>query len=94
MKRIVLCAGAALLALSAQADWIANDGTDSVRLTEKPCALDIPQREVMLAGSAVVAGEQWVLCWAPVSLQHIRLVYEDGDVGLVNIRDLMPAPEA
>jgi hypothetical protein len=94
MKRILVCAGIAMLAFSASADYIARQGNDYVRLTDKPCALNLPQKDKMLAAFAVINGKSFNACWAPVAGQQIGLLYEDGDQGLLPMSDLVPAPEA
>lgn len=93
MKRFIL-ASAALLAFSASADYIARQGKDYVRFSEGPCVLDVEQKDVMLSAVAVIGGKEFKACWAPISLQYIHVLYEDGDQGLVPVKDLKPAQGA
>lgn len=93
MKRYLI---AALLcaASTAHADFIASDGKNSIRLMTVPCELPIPQRDVMLAASAVVDGKSWKACWAPVSREAIGVVYEDGDQQMLPVSIFRRTPEA
>lgn len=93
MKR-ALCAGLALLAFSAQADFITNNGRDSVRLMTTECLLPIPQKDVMLAAVAVIGGKEWQACWAPISREWIGLIFSDGDTGQIPTSEFRRAPEA
>lgn len=90
----VLIAGLALLASAAQADYIATDGKSHVRLTAAECALDIPQKAVMLAASAVIEGQAWVACWAPLNREAILLIYSDGDQAVLPVSAFKRLPEA
>jgi hypothetical protein len=90
MKRIVLCAGAALLAFSATADSaIFRAGADSVEITEEPChaavvAL-IPAEVVQhfRAANAVIGGKLIQACWALRADGMVVIAYSDGDTGLL-----------
>ena len=94
MKRYIVGAGIAMLAFSAQADFLASDGKNTIRLATVPCELDLPTRDVMLAASAVIDGKNWKACWAPVSRDAIAVIFEDGDQLMLPVSILRRAPEA
>jgi hypothetical protein len=92
MKR-ALCAGFALLALSASADSaIFRAGADSVEITEEACHAAvvplIPAEivEHFRAANAVIGGRLMQACWAVrADNQYVHLYYSDGDEGLVHL---------
>jgi hypothetical protein len=98
MKRLLIAALAAGLAVSAHADLVGTNGVDTVRLTDAPCpekiAAQAPPylRDKMRAAIADVAGTRYEACWALVAPGAVGLVYEDGDQGLVPFSDFKPAP--
>ena len=91
MKRAFVCAGIAVLALSAQADdMVFRQGDVSVRLTQEPCA--VPQAIVMLWGvmeKAALAAEvtegtrKTAGCWVIDADGDVALVTEDGRGGYI-----------
>ena len=93
MKFALLCA-AALLAGPALADeLVASNGSDSVRLTDKPCSSDqvlqrlTPRfREVMRDATASVGGQSFRACWV-TNGDAAHLLYEDGDQGIIPLAD-------
>ena len=93
MKFALLCA-AALLAAPALADeLVASNGTDSVRLSDKPCSSEpvlqrlTPRfREVMREATASVGGQQYRACWI-TNGDSAHLLYEDGDQGIIPLAD-------
>lgn len=93
MKFALLCA-AALFAAPALADeLVASNGSDSVRLTDKPCSskpvLDrlTPRfREMMRDASATVGGQPYRACWI-TNGDSAHLLYEDGDQGIIPLAD-------
>lgn len=92
MKRTLVCAGFALLALSAQADSaIFRAGADSVEITEEPCHASvvplIPAEilEHFRAANAVISGKLIQACWALRADGYAHIMYADGDQGLVHV---------
>jgi hypothetical protein len=93
MRFALLCA-AALLAAPALADeLVASSGNDSVRLSDSPCSSEEvlnrlkPQfRAVLRDATAVVQGQTFKACWV-VEGHAAHLLYEDGDQGLIPLRD-------
>lgn len=93
MKIALVCA-AALLAAPALADeLVASNGSDSVRLSDKPCASEpvlkrlTPRfREVMREATAVVGGQPYRACWI-TNGELAHLLYEDGDQGIIPLAD-------
>ena len=90
MKRILVGAGAALLALSAYADSaIFRAGADSVEITEEPCHASVvallPADAVQhfRAANAVIGGQLIQACWALRADGMVVLAYSDGDQGLL-----------
>ena len=94
MKFALLCVAAAFVAAPALADeLVASNGSDSVRLSDKPCSSDqvlkqlTPKfREQMKEASAVVDGQNFRACWI-VDGESAHLLYEDGDQGLIPLTD-------
>ena len=93
MKFALVCA-AALVATPAFADeLVASNGSDFVRLTDKPCASDpvlkrlTPRfRDVMREATATVSGQQYRACWIKNG-DAAHLLYEDGDQGIIPLSD-------
>jgi len=93
MKFALLCA-AALVAAPALADeLVASNGTDSVRLSDKPCSSEqvlkrlTPRfREVMRDATATVGGQMYRACWI-TNGDAAHLLYEDGDQGIIPLAD-------
>lgn len=93
MRFALLCA-AALLAAPALADeLVASNGNDSVRLSSTPCTSDEvlnrlqPQfRAALRDATATVQGKTFKACWV-VEGHAAHLLYEDGDQGLIPLRD-------
>jgi hypothetical protein len=95
MRSILIAAALSLAAGNAMADFIASNGSDSMRLTMRACELDnIAQKDVMLAAVAVVDGKTWRACWAPVSREQVYILYEDGDASLLPLGAFRKLPEA
>jgi hypothetical protein len=92
MRALIACL--ALVATAAQADsMVASNGRDSVRLLDVPCSSDAvlqrvnPRvREQMRDARATVGGEDYHACWI-VYGDSARLMYEDGDQGLIPLTD-------
>jgi hypothetical protein len=92
--RFALFCAAALLAAPALADeLVASSGNDSVRLSTAPCSSDQvlnrlqPQLRAQLRdATAVVQGKIFKACWV-VEGHAAHLLYEDGDQGLIPLRD-------
>jgi hypothetical protein len=81
----------AALSMSASADWEARSGSDRVRLTEAPCTsaavLEQIAARAMDAGNfrtaiAFVGGRTYNACWTNEGIA-VRLIYEDGDHGMI-----------
>lgn len=96
---LILAAAAALVAGSALAgELVARNGKDEVRLSDAPCA--VPQVLPLIppqaqgefrAARATIDGQSYLACWRPYG-EGVHLIYEDGDQGMVPLRDLKPAP--
>jgi hypothetical protein len=94
MRFALFCAAAALAAAPALAEEvIASSGTDSVRLSDKPCTsqqvlalLEPSLRPALRDASAVVQGQLFKACWV-VHGDAAHLLYEDGDQGLIPLAD-------
>jgi hypothetical protein len=95
MRLFLLCA--ALAAAPAMAgDLVARQGGDSVRLVDEPCKSELvlallePRiQPEYKAASAVVQGRTFAGCWRKTG-DVVRLLYEDGDEGIVPVTDLKP----
>jgi hypothetical protein len=101
MKRFPAFLLFALLALPALADdFIASNGRDSVRLTQGPCPKDIlalmrPEiHDVVKAAVTKVNGKEFRGCWMVQPSGVVTLLYEDGDEGVVPLKDFKRAPGA
>lgn len=94
MKFALVCAAAALLAAPAMADeLVASNGSDSVRLLDKPCTSEkvLSQlrpgfRNSLRQAAAVVSGQSFEACWI-VQGETAHLLYEDGDQGIIPLSD-------
>jgi hypothetical protein len=93
MRYAILCA-AALLAVPAFADEVVvSNGSDTVRLSDKPCTSEQVLKQLpssvhhtLKAASAVVEGHEFIACWRlEGNLAH--LLYEDGDQGLIPVKE-------
>jgi len=92
--RFALFCAAALLAGPVLADeLVASSGNDSVRLSSNPCSseevlnrLHPQMRAALRDATAVVQGKTFKACWA-VEGRAAHLLYEDGDQGLIPLRD-------
>ena len=97
MKAVVFCAVlASAMAPALAQELVARDGDDSVRLADAPCKsetvlsrLEPHIRGDFKAASAVVQGQTFVACWREMG-NAAYLVYEDGDQGIIPMRDLKP----
>ena len=92
MKRILVCAGIAMLAFSAQADLVATNGENSLRLKQEPCtnATIVPMireefRPQFKAGSAEIAGKRFQTCWIDTGDGVYFVMFDDGDDASVPI---------
>lgn len=92
--RFALFCAAALLAGPVLADeLVASSGNDSVRLSSNPCSSEQvlnrlkPQfRAELRDATAVVQGKTFKACWV-IEGRAAHLLYEDGDQGLIPLRD-------
>lgn len=81
----------ALLCSAAHADMVASDGTNTVRLKQVPCPVEIlrmlPEgtRGYFQAAEAVLGGKTFGACWAVDSRGIVWLKFDDGDDGQVPI---------
>lgn len=78
-------------------EMIARQGGDWVRLTEAPCTnelvtprLPAGQGDEFQAATAEFQGKLYVACWRTMG-NVAFLIYEDGDQGVVPLRELQPA---
>jgi hypothetical protein len=93
MRFALLCAAALLAAPVLADEMVASSGNDSVRLSNSPCSSEHvlnrlkPQyRAELRDATAVVQGQTFKACWV-VEGQAAHLLYEDGDQGLIPLRD-------
>lgn len=86
----------------AQADSMARQGSDWVRLTARPCTNEKVLATITAAhldpasfwaATASFGGTPYAACWTLVR-GGAGLIYEDGDQGLIPQSDLKPAPDA
>lgn len=99
--RHFVAAAALLAAFSAHAEVLtARNGGDSVRLTDEPCTseevlgrLDKAYHLVYKAATAVVDGQGFVACWREFG-GAAHILYEDGDQGIIPMRDFKPEIDA
>lgn len=92
---------AALIAAPAAAETrVASNGRDEVRVTDTPCTfagvlMHMPEgeRKYYQRATARIAGQSYFACWREVG-NVLHLWYEDGDQGIVPVRDLKAVPEA
>ncbi|GAB3770128.1 hypothetical protein GCM10028796_36430 [Ramlibacter monticola] len=97
IKTVLLCAAAAAFALPTFAqELIARQGDDSVRLSENACNSELVLRRLepatvaeYKAASAVFQGQRYTACWRIMG-NVAHLVYEDGDQGIIPVRELKP----
>lgn len=92
---VILCVVLAVWPGNAQAgeSMVATNGRNSVRLLDVPCSSEAvlqrvsPRvREQMREARATVGGEDYRACWI-VYGDSARLMYEDGDQGLIPLTD-------
>lgn len=70
-------------------DYIARQGNDSVRLTDKPCPAEVVAKimeqyrgEFLRLANVMWQGKPYVACWMP--FQGAALVlYDDQDIGII-----------
>jgi len=93
MRFPLLCAAALLAAPVLADELVASSGSDSVRLSSNPCSSEQvlnrlkPQfRAELRDATAVVQGKTFKACWV-VEGRAAHLLYEDGDQGLIPLRD-------
>jgi hypothetical protein len=88
----------ALLCLPVRADYIANNGRDSVRITDAPCPAEVlkllPEgaRGYYRAAFAQVDGTSYAACWTLATQQRVHLKYPDGDEGLIPVSEFKDSP--
>jgi hypothetical protein len=98
MKAVVFCAALATFAVApafAQ-ELVARQGDDSVRLSDTSCKSEQVLRRIEPAAageykeaSAVFQGQRFTACWRMMG-NVAHLVYEDGDQGIIPVRELKP----
>lgn len=101
MLRLLILAAALAAGPAMAADMEARSGSDSVRITDKPCPLvdklaeRVPQgmRGFLRLALTHWQGQDYTACWVP-SGSAVILLYEDGDTGAIPISDLKAVPEA
>lgn len=93
MRFALLCAAALLAAPVLADELVASNGDDSVRLSDSPCSSEQvlnrlkPQfRAELRDATAVVQGQTFKACWI-VNGHAAHLLYEDGDQGMIPLRD-------
>jgi hypothetical protein len=98
LKAAVFCAAVAtfVVAPSFAQELVARQGDDSVRLSETTCSSQLVLRRLdpSTAGeykqaSAVFQGQRFTACWRMMG-NVAHLVYEDGDQGVIPVRELKP----
>jgi hypothetical protein len=89
MKKYLFGLFLALTSALSYADLMASSGKDYVQLHETVCSspevlkrIDPSIHALLKAGTAEVGGTKYALCWYPFQ-NHIALMYDDGDQGLV-----------
>lgn len=91
LRRIIVLIAIALgCLLPAMADdFVARSGSDTLRLTEKPCTNEAVKKllqalpERWQEASAIVNGRSYAACWILMQDGMVWLRYEDGDSGRV-----------
>ena len=80
-------------------DYIARQGADSVRLTDKPCpdevVAKIPDQfrgEILRLANVVWQGSMYRACWR-VTDHGAHLLFDDGDQGLIGFDLFKPAQD-
>ena len=93
MRFALICAAAVLAAPALADELVASSGNDSVRLSSSPCSSEEvlnrlqPQfRAALRDATAVVQGRTFKACWI-IEGHAAHLHYEDGDQGLIPLRD-------
>jgi hypothetical protein len=94
IMRLALFCAAVLAAAPALADeLVASNGNNSVRLFDAPCTSEqvLSQfapgaRPALRSASAVVEGQSFKACWV-VNGNAAHLLYEDGDQGLIPLKE-------
>lgn len=84
---------AALMAVSPcfATDYVAKRGNDSVRLTDKPCPLEVLEkveqgnRGYFRRAFVQINGHEYVACFALRPDGVVVLQYADGDVGMIAV---------
>ena len=97
IKTFLVCAAvAAFAAPSFAQELIARQGNDSVRLSENACSSELVLRRLepatvaeYKAASAEFQGQRYTACWRIMG-NVAHLVYEDGDQGIIPVRELKP----
>jgi hypothetical protein len=99
MKFALLCAAALLAAPALAEEVVASNGSDLVRLSDRPCTSEqVLQRlapalgPTLRAATAVVQGQSFNACWI-IHGDAAHLLYEDGDQGLIPLSDFK-APQS
>jgi len=103
MKAFAVCIALAAAAAAAPAfseELVARQGDDSVRLSDAACQSELVLARVepgaqdeYKAATARFQGQSFVACWRSMGgVAH--LVYEDGDQGIIPMRELKPELQA
>lgn len=94
MKYVLIALVLALVPLAANADFVAKQGDDRVRLSEQPCTheavlvhIDPKMRELYFNAWAHLSGHDYLACWT-IGSGRALMVYEDGDAGIIPAEDL------
>lgn len=87
MHKRILCAGFAMLALSAQADLMATNGMDWIKLAQPVCTNPVilpmireEHRDKFKSGSAHVVGRNHQVCWVDTMEGAYVVFFDDGDI--------------
>ena len=88
MRKFILAALLCAAGSSFAQTMIARQGSDSVRLYDKPChaevAAIVPEAKDWRAALAVVGGQPYKACWT-VRSPVVFMRYEDGDMGSIPV---------
>ena len=96
MKATLVAAAITLAASAAMADAVVTNGPDWVRITDKPCTLEVPpdwKQFNPLAAIGHIDGKDVQACWVMVQ-GTVALYYSDGDYGAVPAAAFRPAKDA
>jgi hypothetical protein len=97
MRHTIVAASILLAAGAAIANPVAHQGENWVMLSDKPCTPAIAQRvrpevaPMLREARVMLEGKPYVACWLRQGLS-VRLAYEDGDEGDIDVRSFHDAP--